>query len=140
MEGVRRGIQLTVNNVYKVLKVSMSYLGELSSPRGCLLGVLVARRVSGRPGVSSRESRALVLGDLTRMAADLEDTPGVLVLAVPRCDSDLLGILSLASRKVEGKPGVSRRVASTPGDLTGVMASTIPRATSRSWLVAAVSS
>ena len=119
--------------------MSTAYLGELSSPRGCLLGVLVPRRVSGRPGVSSRESRALVLVDLTRVAADLEDR-GVLALAVPRCDSDLLGVLSLARRKVAGRPGVSRRVARSPGDLTGVMASTIPRASSRSWLVLAVTS
>ena len=140
MEGVHQGIQLTVNSIFKVLNVLISYLGEFRSPRGCLLGVLVASRVSGRPGVSSSESRALVFGDLTRVAADLEDTPGVLALAVPRFDSDLLTFPSLASRKVSGRPGVSRRVASTPGDLTGVMVSTIPRATSRSWLDAAVSS
>ena len=79
------------------------------SPRGGLLGVLEPRKVSGRPVVSSRESRAPVVG--------------ALALAVLR--SDLPAVLSLARRKVEDRPGVSRIVSRTPADLTGVMTSAV---------------
>ena len=70
----------------------------------------------------------------------MEDTPrvGVLTLAVPR--SDQLVVLSLARRKVADRPGVSRRVARTLGDLIWVLVSAVPRVSSGSWLVLAVSS
>ena len=122
-------------------------LGELRSPGGFLLGVRVTRRVSGRPGVSSRESRVLVLGKFNGVLGDFNGMVRVFtgvwsgmfgdltwMLASSVSGFWLVAVVSLASRRISGRPGVSRRVAKTPGDFLGVMDSEIPKTRARSGL------